>query len=264
MAKNKAIEAVELPADGLLMWDRPKRAHSKEEWKEGYGFDGGPTGGYMPNMSDDDARRWKAKLVGTKTGFPQVEIRKQAGPSLMTIIVNLGAGYAYKGRTPAYDVEKARTHYVDSTRMKPMSLVDRIALQEVSAGTNVHMSMNGPALMDFQDMADMSRAIEEARAVLLSLETAPGERSLLHVDVAEGHDAASVAAELATIQGVRSHLVLPEERFVVLSVVATALPAIAAVEGVARTRGKDEFDRDGRRALNVAYGFPADDGEDEA
>jgi len=259
MAK-KAIDDVRLPIDGVLMWDRPRQRVSKKAWKDEYGFDGGPDGGYQPNMSEDDANRWKAKLVGTRTGFPQVEIRKQAGPSLMLIIVNLGAGYSYKSRTPSYDVEKAEERW-SSRDIAPMSLVDRIGLQDVSAGTQVHVSMNGPAMMDFEDLANMHKAVEEAKAVLASLETAPGERSLQHIDLAEDVDLAQTIERLAEIPGVRVHLVLESERFVVVSTVDAAMDALRGTRGVVRIRDRETIAKDAGRALNRAYGL--DDDEDD-
>ncbi len=259
MAK-KAIDDVQLPPDGILMWERPKQRVSKKAWKEEYGFDGGPDGGYQPNMSQDDAQRWKAKLVGTRTGFPQVEIRKQAGPSLMLIIVNLGAGYSYKSNTPSYDVEEAGKRW-NSRDIAPMSLVDRIGLQDVSAGTQVHISMNGPAMMDFEDLAHMREAIDEAKAVLVSLETAPGERSLQHIDFAEGTDVNAAAETLGGIPGVRVHLVLEEERFVVMSIVESAMDTIRSMKDVVRIRDRHAMHKDAVRALNVAYGL--DDEEDD-
>lgn len=260
---RKAIDDVQLPPDGILMWDRPKQRVGKKAWKDEYGFDGGPDGGYQPNMSQDDANRWKAKLVGTRTGFPQVEIRKQAGPSLMLIIVNLGAGYSYKSNTPSYDLEEAGKPWT-SKDLLPMSLVDRIGLQEVSAGTQVHISMNGPAMMDFEDLAHMHRAVEEAKAVLASLESAPGERSLQHIDFDEGIDVKAASEALADIPGVRVHLVLEKERFVVVSLVDSSLETIRSMPGVVRIRDRETITKDSNRALNVAYGFDEDEDEDEA
>lgn len=127
----------------VLMWDKPKKRLSTKDWKEAYGFDDGPAGGYQPNMSLEDQQRWKAKITGTKLGFPQVEIRKSfksVDAVQMLIIVNLGDGYTYKHRTP-----------------------------KDTKGINVHMSLNGGAQMSFQDIQDMNRAIEEAKQALIAL-----------------------------------------------------------------------------------------------
>lgn len=136
---------------GVLMWDKPKKVKSTEEWREGYGFEGGPSGGYIPNMSEDDERRWKAKITGVKLGFPQVEIRKTARQAQMTIIVSLGAGYNYK-------------HY--RAVREPN---DPLSGWGTTEGINVHISLNGPAQMTFQEVTEMNLAIEEAKAKLEEL-----------------------------------------------------------------------------------------------
>ena len=120
---------------GILMWDKPKKVKTKEQWENDGGFDGGPVGGYLPNMSDEDQARWKAKLVGVKSGHPQVEIRKTTRGAQMLLIVSLGDGYTYK-------------YYKDVK------------------GVNVHIALNGPGQMTFDDMAEMSQAVTEARAAL--------------------------------------------------------------------------------------------------
>ena len=125
----------------LLMWDKPAKKMAVDEWKDSYGFEDGPTGGYLPNMSDQDAARWKAKLVGKTTSSPQVEIRRTMGNQLL-LIVNLGGGYAYKHFTR--EGTKAR-------------------------GVNVHLSTNGPLQMSFDDQAELNQVVQEARQYLENL-----------------------------------------------------------------------------------------------
>lgn len=121
----------------VLRWDKPKKIRTAKENADHYGFEDGPTGGYQPNMSEADSRSWKAKLVGHTKGFPQVEIRRQCGPSLLLVIVNLGKGYNYK-------------HYQsDSTK-----------------GINVHMSTNGPIQMNFEEFSELSAAVAESELFL--------------------------------------------------------------------------------------------------
>ncbi len=124
----------------LLMWDKPAKKMAVDEWKDSYGFEDGPTGGYLPNMSDQDAARWKAKLVGKTTSSPQVEIRRTLGSYQLLLIVSLGGGYKYKWYT-----------------------------REQTQGVNVHLSANGPIAMSFQDVQDMSTVVQEAREYLENL-----------------------------------------------------------------------------------------------
>lgn len=134
---------------GVLNWNKPKRAKTVQEWKEDYGFDGGPVGGYQPNMSDDDKRTWKAKITGQKLGYPQVEIRKTVGRSnvQLLIIVNTGKGYKYKSYGP-----------------------DKKSWGGSTAGINVHVALNGGAQMTFKEMEELHQAIAEAKQALIDLE----------------------------------------------------------------------------------------------
>jgi hypothetical protein len=57
----------------LLSWDKPKKVRTTEAHNNTFVADGAPPGTYVPNMSDEDAHKWKAKKVGGKD--PRVEIR---------------------------------------------------------------------------------------------------------------------------------------------------------------------------------------------
>jgi hypothetical protein len=146
---------------GLLMWDKPKKLRTTPEWMENYGFDGGPTGGYMPNMSKEDEARWKAKVTGKRLGFPQVEIRKTAGAQI-TIIVNLGEGYNYKhykAVEPRYEGKTPKD--IPSYTQEE---IDKYA--RPTKGVNVHIAANGPVRMTFDEVEDMHKAIMEAKSHL--------------------------------------------------------------------------------------------------
>lgn len=222
---TRAIDTVTI-RDGVLLWERPKRKMSSEEWR-GISFEDGPAGGYMPNMSAEDERRWKAKLSGTTTGFPQVEIRKRAGEALILIVVNMGAGYAMKGRTPKHDPSKIRRYAEDRI---PRHL--ELAALDTTGGVNVQMSMNGSAFLTFDDMRDMHAAIDEARIVLEQFETVPGTRRIHHVVTSRGTDPVVVAERLSALPGVRVHLVHEPERVVIVSVADSVADALASVDGV--------------------------------
>lgn len=62
----------------ILCWDKPKKVMTAKQREDTYSSDCGVPGTFVPNMSDDDRGRWKAKLVGHKAGHPQVEIRKDS------------------------------------------------------------------------------------------------------------------------------------------------------------------------------------------
>ena len=70
----------------ILTWDTPKKVIPKDEWKK-MSFDGGPDGGYVPNMSWSDRLKWKAKQIGGED--PRVEIRKtfeETGAQVLAIV----------------------------------------------------------------------------------------------------------------------------------------------------------------------------------
>lgn len=131
----------------VLSWDKPKRKMNAAKWKDSYGFEDGPTGGYVPNMSDKDRRKWKAKLVGATTDHPQVEIRKSSKAVQLTMIVSLGNGYNYK-------YYKAVNKPGDSYRTK---------------GVNVHIALNGGYQLTFAEMSEMNDAVLEAKKALEDL-----------------------------------------------------------------------------------------------
>jgi hypothetical protein len=122
----------------VLSWEKPKRAQSVEKWKS-LSADGAPPGVYTPNMSSTDMLKWKAKLVGTKSGLPRIEIRKTANSQVL-IIVSQG-GFPPKCFTPDIIGEKY----------------------------NIHISANGPIWLTWAEMDEMKQAIEEAKAKLQSL-----------------------------------------------------------------------------------------------
>ena len=58
----------------LLTWDKPNKARTTEDHNREYQSDSGVDGTYVPNMSDEDKFRWKAKRIGGKD--LRIEIRK--------------------------------------------------------------------------------------------------------------------------------------------------------------------------------------------
>lgn len=171
----------------ILRWERPKKVQTVEQWAESYGFDGGPKGGYVPNMSEADSLSWKAKITGKKLGFPQVEIRKSTRyGSQIVLIVNLGKGYNYKGIVAENERYKNTTLEQYKAEYGYMYEEDRaeggyFAGRDIeldyqrhafpTRGINIHISTNGPIQMTFDEMQELNDAISEAKQALASLET---------------------------------------------------------------------------------------------
>lgn len=123
----------------ILSWDKPAQVVSKEEWASNQA-DSAPPGTYVPNMSEEDVRRWKAKRVGFKAGHPQIEIRKDT----TVIVVSLHGGYKYR-------------HYGRTTGSWPGPSTE---------GINLHIATAGPIQWTWQEWTECQEAIAEAKAVL--------------------------------------------------------------------------------------------------
>lgn len=124
----------------ILAWEEPPRAMTQEEW-ESVTADGAPPGVYAPNMSQDWAQRWKARLAGQRTpGELRVEVRKT--------VTSPGTG---------------RTHRENPGNRLPAHAQ---ALILIYADGEVRVSANGPMAFSPQDWRDLATAVTEARAAL--------------------------------------------------------------------------------------------------
>lgn len=130
---------------GILMWEKPEKVLSTEDWKA-ISADSTPPGVYSPNMSQEDMKKWKATLKRKTKENPYIEIRKSTSArgqkpneelkwrsetsfsAQILIIVSLGEGYSYK----QYEIQ----------------------------GVNVQISMNGQATFMFEEIAELNQAIE--------------------------------------------------------------------------------------------------------
>lgn len=59
---------------GILNFDKPKKVSPTKEHNDYFQSDSGVAGTYVPNMSEADLLKWKAKKIGGTD--PRVEIRK--------------------------------------------------------------------------------------------------------------------------------------------------------------------------------------------
>jgi hypothetical protein len=128
----------------VLNWEKPEQIMPKEDWLA-MGFDDGPPGAYVPNMSREDRLKWKAKFIGGK--YFRVEIRKSTNDWVqMLIVVSLS-------NTPT-NKDKWRS---------------RSEGREVGEGhgVNVKLSMNGTACFTFEELNELTTAVAEAQQVLV-------------------------------------------------------------------------------------------------
>lgn len=140
----------------LINFDKPKKLMSAKDHADSYGFDGGPAGGYLPNMSKTDAQRWKAKHINSGKENARIELRKTftginngQGSTQVTMFVALD-GWEFPAKYENRTGDRNGEYFHTDTR-----------------GLNVRMSMNGPLLMTFEQFAEINQIVEEAKAILL-------------------------------------------------------------------------------------------------
>lgn len=146
----------------LLCWDKPEKVMSAEDWKS-IGYDGSNPGGFTSNMSRDDIAKWKAKLVGHKTGFPQVEIRKDGG---FVVIVSL-KGYKYKN----YDTRQTPENIATWTEQAKLKWYAHWNGSIEPAKQVVHIASSGPQAFTMEQFQEFKLVIQEAEDFLKKLET---------------------------------------------------------------------------------------------
>lgn len=121
------------------------------------GFDGGPTGGYVPQMSEADAVRWRAKHFNLGKEGARIELKKKftginngQGSTQVSMIVALdGWDYAAK-----HEHRRTFQRGVDDW------------FHTDTRGLNVRMSMNGPLLMTFDQFREINDIVNEAEHYL--------------------------------------------------------------------------------------------------
>jgi|SRR6478609_1715623 len=135
----------------VLSWEKPKKVMSKDRWEE-FSADGAPPGTFTPNMSSEDISRWKAKLVGQMTGFPQVEIRRDS-----TVIIVSLKGYKYK----QYNVRQTQEN-IDQARKWDRD-------DDVSRWPTIHIASAGATMLTLEQFSEFKQAIDEALQFLREL-----------------------------------------------------------------------------------------------
>lgn len=135
----------------LISWNKPKKIRSTEEHNQTYLSDSGVEGTYVPNMPKADRWSWKGKLVGQKTKYPQVELRRGG----IVIVISLH-GYKYK-------------HY--NTRHGEMNGNDTWSKLNEDTAPTFHLSSSGPIQFTWEQFDLMNNVVEEAKQFLLVTRT---------------------------------------------------------------------------------------------
>lgn len=114
----------------ILSWDKPAKVIPTKVHNAIYSSDSGVEGTYVPNMSDEDKAKWKARHI--KGLLERIEIRKTVDGTQLLLI-------AYK--TP-------QQHH------------------EWEAPYSWKLSSNGSLRLSNHDMIELLEAIKEASAIL--------------------------------------------------------------------------------------------------
>jgi len=125
---------------GLINFEKPKKIHSTEEHNRMHTSDSGVAGTYVPNMSDEDAQRWKGKYITGEN--ERIEIRKSFPMAQVVIVVR---------RNPP-----------QRFRIEPRSDY----LKWTEARNNIKISMNGSLWVSFSDWEEIEAVVNEARTLL--------------------------------------------------------------------------------------------------
>jgi hypothetical protein len=119
------------------------------------GFEDGPIGGYVPQMGNADATRWKAKHFNLGKENARIELRKTftgihngQGSTQVTMFVALD-GWDLAGKNEFRKGLDPKGYYSTDT-----------------CGLNVRMSMNGPLLLTFEQFSEINQIVNEAKQYL--------------------------------------------------------------------------------------------------
>lgn len=133
-------------SSNLIMWNKPKKIRSTKEHNEMFSSDCGVPGTYVSNMSAEDERTWKGKIIKRGEDF-QIEVRKLHGGSNVLFIIG-NRGYKHGG-----------IHYYKDT---PPGF-------PTNFNPTIRFSTNGPLQGGLKVMVELDRVIEEARTALYDL-----------------------------------------------------------------------------------------------
>lgn len=131
----------------LLSFDKPAKVKIEGS------FDGGPPGAYIPQMSQEDSEKWKAKHFNKGKVGERIEIRKTFDGGQAFIIV----------AKDGWDLAAKREYITPPTKeVYGRSYPDGHSTK----GLNVRISTNGPMLMTFATWDEFGRAIDEAKTLM--------------------------------------------------------------------------------------------------
>jgi hypothetical protein len=136
----------------VLSFEASKKLRNAEMHNEMFQSNAGINGTYVPNMSEEDKNKWKAKHI--KGDDERIEIRKTIGGTQLLIVVYKKE---YQPKYPKYSSANDPKAYA--------KYKERMA-EWYKRHQNIRMSMNGKLDMTYVDCLDMTDAIKEAIQIL--------------------------------------------------------------------------------------------------
>lgn len=144
----------------ILNFEQPKRLRSTEKHNEMYSSDSGIAGTYVPNMSEEDKNKWKAKRIGGED--ERIEIRKTINGVQLLIVVHK---HPYHPKQPKYptDVRDAEMR----TKFSEAGAYAKTRAEWHKRHEDIQISMNGKLDMTYDQYVEMDTAIKEALMLLI-------------------------------------------------------------------------------------------------
>lgn len=144
----------------ILSFEKPKKVKSTKEHNEMYSSSVEAAGSYVPNMSEEDMKKWKAKhIIGDDE---RIEIRKTLGGVQVLIVV-------YKKPQEIEYPEWSNTNYKykDAKYEELLKKYKEDMKKWAQNHKNIRISMNGNLDMTVNDFWDLNEAIKQAMEILL-------------------------------------------------------------------------------------------------
>jgi hypothetical protein len=139
----------------VLDFDKPQKIRSTKEHNEMYSSDSGVAGTFVPNMSEEDKNKWKAKHI--KGDDERIEIRKNLDSQLLVIVYKKPHQPDYPV-FPEYDGGGKDSYWEEANKIYSAQHRNWEKRHQ-----NIRISMNGPCQLTLQDWAELQQAVQEAQ-----------------------------------------------------------------------------------------------------
>jgi hypothetical protein len=141
----------------ILTFEKPKKLRSTKEHNQMYQSDSDVAGTYVPNMSEEDQKKFKAKYI--KGDHERIEIRVLIGGANVNIFVYKEVYW------PEWNTDWSKRH------------------------KNVKLSMNSGIQLTFEEWEQIQQVVEEAKNILNAPEGSPWKLIMEGVELVQNSKA---------------------------------------------------------------------------